>query len=1078
MAITNHMPNLFNLIRSILFLTFLITGLFSHAQKRQFGKILNDLQNGKRIEALEKIEKLESKYISSPAGYHLRYLYYYVGEANISNADSAAFYFQKSIGSLEKLTEKERVEICEDLGLCDSVQEKLKNALDQWVYKVYIATHHSPTIEKFIKQYPGNNWTYQAKLQIDSLDFETADQKADIQSYETYIDTHGSSSYNSIAQTKIEAIAFDVVVKKNKIEDYETYLSRYPSSTQYKDVELRMIRLHWIKDSSTLNKEVLRKFMTEFPQSIYVNEAKNLILEIDWSEADLKNTTAAFENFLQNYPNSKYTNKAQSKLENIAWSDALKANTADQFQVFIKKFPNSVYYEEAGRKYESLHVNVFPYLTKNRKYKLLNVESNQYVVDDEFGNIEMAGKDLFVVSKFNKVGMINKSGKQIIPITYNCIEKCGSVMQVKLGEKYALFTMNGEKLTDFNYDYLNYKLGYIVVRNDVGNGDVKYGLVGINGQSILLPEYESIDVISNNKLLVTKDKMNYLIDETGTALSSKYKTVTDLNPYFRVEQNGKFGLMDNNGKLIIPINYENILVDSPFCIFTNKLKQEGIMDLSGNIILNAQPNSLSCLGNGMYSMDIGNKSTSFSLYNAMLKRTVGSAEFEWISDFSSGYSYAGKSGKTGVIDMEGKWIISPVYEESLRYNGMQGDGEGYGEHQGMEDGLYPESICSSGWMNNSMSYYTWDEKYISKSDQLAVVQMDTSFGFSDLKGNIKIPIIYSNVKPFLNGVAEVSRWDNGTYLTEIIDTEGRVLVSGFSLVGFFNLNQDVLLHASNAYKVLNLSTKKIQETGVGLNYELLEPFGDYWKSSYKNYPVYHLTNGEILMDQSTVFAAYDFNQKLNEALMPYYSGNYSDAISLLKNLLNEYPNNLSIIKYIGYSYLENKDYYYANRYFGDALQLDPNAEEIRSKRVEINYFHLKNFRNCLEDLNYLINNFSTTNSDYYFKRAYTHGQLGDTEASLNDYNIAIQNNPNNSIAYNNRSLIYQSKRMYEKALSDLTQAIRVSDKDDKVNLGLFHSNKGNVFHDLKRKTEACIEWNKAKLFGNNNSENLRRANCK
>ena len=207
------------MIRSLMLLMLLFAGVCSNAQKRQFGKILNDLQNGKRTEALEKIEKLESKYISSPVGYHLRYLYYYMGEANISNADSAAFYFQKSIETVEKLTEKDKIEICEDLGLCDSVHEKLKNALDQWVYKVYIATHHSPTIEKFIKQYPNNYWTYQAKLQIDSLDFETADQKGDIQSYETYMDTHGSSAYNSIAQTKIEAIAFDVVVKKNKIED-------------------------------------------------------------------------------------------------------------------------------------------------------------------------------------------------------------------------------------------------------------------------------------------------------------------------------------------------------------------------------------------------------------------------------------------------------------------------------------------------------------------------------------------------------------------------------------------------------------------------------------------------------------------------------------------------------------------------------------------------------------------------------------------------------------------------------------------------------------------------------------------
>jgi tetratricopeptide (TPR) repeat protein len=87
---------------------------------------------------------------------------------------------------------------------------------------------------------------------------------------------------------------------------------------------------------------------------------------------------------------------------------------------------------------------------------------------------------------------------------------------------------------------------------------------------------------------------------------------------------------------------------------------------------------------------------------------------------------------------------------------------------------------------------------------------------------------------------------------------------------------------------------------------------------------------------------------------------------------------------------------------------------------------------------------------------------GDADGALNDYNKAIEMNPNYYKAYNNRAIIKTTE--YKKdaeALKDFNKAIEINPEYADAYLG-----RGTLQYNLKNTEEACKDWEKALSLGN------------
>ena len=115
-------------------------------------------------------------------------------------------------------------------------------------------------------------------------------------------------------------------------------------------------------------------------------------------------------------------------------------------------------------------------------------------------------------------------------------------------DKYALFNIDGDKITDFIYDDVNnFYNGTALVKKDN-----KYGLINTQGKTVV--DYDKYDYISTNSgglYLVHDDKGDYLIDAKGKQVYT-YKTDTKEHHSFLETDLYSYAI---DGNKIIVFNY-------------------------------------------------------------------------------------------------------------------------------------------------------------------------------------------------------------------------------------------------------------------------------------------------------------------------------------------------------------------------------------------------------------------------------------------------------------------------------------------------------------------------------------------
>jgi tetratricopeptide (TPR) repeat protein/S1-C subfamily serine protease len=93
---------------------------------------------------------------------------------------------------------------------------------------------------------------------------------------------------------------------------------------------------------------------------------------------------------------------------------------------------------------------------------------------------------------------------------------------------------------------------------------------------------------------------------------------------------------------------------------------------------------------------------------------------------------------------------------------------------------------------------------------------------------------------------------------------------------------------------------------------------------------------------------------------------------------------------------------------------------------------------------------------WYVNRGILYRRQQKYKLALDDYNKAIELNPNHANAYNNRGNLYQDKKKYELALDDYNKAIDIN-----PNFAILYYNRGNLYKDLQKYDLALSDYSKA-----------------
>jgi len=303
-------------------------------------------------------------------------------------------------------------------------------------------------------------------------------------------------------------------------------------------------------------------------------------------------------------------------------------------------------------------------------------------------------KSVLTYKENDKYGIINFEGKKLTKAIYDSIESLlyreGSLL-VKKEDKYGIVNIKGKQIIDVEYDSISadgyydentkyQKVGYIVgQKKDVG---YRYGYIDSKAQKILEVEYNEIDRITE---IINTDNVYLLAFRNGQAgvyenkkqiISHNYQEIeyNKQNDLFIVQKVSKQGVINRNGKIIMPIEYDSILISNKtinakkeevlysfdtegkeknnqneitkintenekFYITINKEELYGISDNVGNVILE---NKYSYIEYAFSDFFIITKDGKMSVINALSKEEI-------ISDYNVTQKIENKNAIQAII---------------------------------------------------------------------------------------------------------------------------------------------------------------------------------------------------------------------------------------------------------------------------------------------------------------------------------------------------------------------------------------------------------------------------------------------
>ena len=234
-----------------------------------------------------------------------------------------------------------------------------------------------------------------------------------------------------------------------------------------------------------------------------------------------------------------------------------------------------------------------------------------------------------------------------------------------------------------------------------------------------------------------------------------YEDVTALyGQTIQVKLDGKWGIANVDGSLLIPCEYDKISNFSRERAIVNKDDEIYAIDKNNNRIA-ISPEGVTGFGN------YGNDRIPLYINGGWVRASgefdLGSTVFEDIGMYSGGFTAAKTDGKWGVIDLANEWLITPQYDDVIK------DGFGRCFAQGAVFVRSGDLIYLT--VNGIKTANIYDDARPFGNEGYAAVKKNGYWGFIDTAGNEIIPFIYDDALSFGQHLAAVKYGNYWGYIS-------------------------------------------------------------------------------------------------------------------------------------------------------------------------------------------------------------------------------------------------------------------------------------------------------------------------
>ena len=238
---------------------------------------------------------------------------------------------------------------------------------------------------------------------------------------------------------------------------------------------------------------------------------------------------------------------------------------------------------------EKIYNDLFLIKYYGDKEEVYNIKTKKKILDSPYKLHKDSACNNMLIIEDDKgsIGVCDLNGKVVIPTEYESADYTYDTF-------FYMNKKDGFDIFDFNCKFQKTINGFKFVEG-YRNGDIivkkngKVGLININEEIIIEPQYEDIEV-RNKQYVVTKNGKSALMSEGSIITPFKYEEIscTFAEDYYIIYVDGKEGLIDKNGEEKIKPIYEYLCCDDiekGYLVFEGSSGKYGVLDLEGNKIL-------------------------------------------------------------------------------------------------------------------------------------------------------------------------------------------------------------------------------------------------------------------------------------------------------------------------------------------------------------------------------------------------------------------------------------------------------------------------------------------------------------
>ena len=500
----------------------------------------------------------------------------------------------------------------------------------------------------FIHVHPWANEIIEATTARDSLAFELAKKENTSIAYQYFLDNYPLSGILSIVQDKFNLAQYHEMTISNDLLSYLEFIAKCPNNPHILEAEDRIYEI-----STELNLiESYYSFIQSYPKNRNIHLAWRNVYQLYMAEY----SDDRIIQFKIDYPNYPFIQELEEDLIFMKLNLLPYKNLSYYgFMDYSGEIIIHAEYEQLSFFKEGLALAM-----KNGLYGYID-KSNKVIIPFHYS----AGTDFengrAVIEIEGKKGMIDRSGNLVFQTVFNELGQISEGLSYGLKDSlFGYFDKNGNiRIPEKFEDAFDFNNGIAKVQQE---GNQAY--IDQFGTFVVPPGYKEISFLNDSLLIFEDDNLVGLMKRNcEVVIPAKYQEIGQLsNNRALFVENDLIGFIDGAGKIVILATFEtypNYLKRAQFGSNLAVVSQEGKFGVINNIGKTVVPiisneigelNSLTAFtkGSGWGFMDLSGK-------------TIIQPEFDYAESFKDGTAIVEKLTLQGVIDSKGKILIPIAY---------------------------------------------------------------------------------------------------------------------------------------------------------------------------------------------------------------------------------------------------------------------------------------------------------------------------------------------------------------------------------------------------------------------------------